>query len=116
MVMGDDRRMIAHCHIQIREIAKAAAGELYERLMGEQHYYDAWKKQNPDCTAKQLEDRFIEKNWPKCIPYARATLALLLRRPDVPDSLKLQIMDVLEKDQSLIRGRRDVRGTYPTVV
>jgi len=108
--------VIAHCHVQIREIAKTAAGELYERLMGDQRHYDAWKKQNPDCTAKQLEERFIAKNWPKCIPYARTTLKLLLGRPDVADSLKEQIIDVLEKDASLVRGRRDVRGTYPTIV
>lgn len=103
--------MTAHCHVVIREVAKAAAGQLYERLMGDNRCYEAWQKQNPECSAKELEHRFIERNWGKCIPFARASLTALLRQPDVPESTKLQIMDVLTKDNSLIRGRRDVRGT-----
>ena len=33
--------MVAHCHIQIREIAKGVAGHLYERLIGDPRYYEA---------------------------------------------------------------------------
>lgn len=105
--------MVAHCHVQIREVAKAAAGELYEKLMGDNRLFLAWQKQNPDCSPKELERRFIEKNWPKCIQFARASLAALLRQPDVPEATKLEIMDVLTKDQSLVRGRKDVRTAYP---
>jgi len=97
--------MIAHRHIQIREVAKAAAGHLYERLIGDSRYYEAWKRENPDAGPQELEHRFVERNWPKCIPYARESLAEMLRRPDVPETAKAQIMDVLAKDQSLIRGR-----------
>jgi hypothetical protein len=103
--------MTAHCHVQIREVAKAAAGELYERLMGDDRYYAAWRKQNPECGAKELERRFIERNWPQLIDYARESLVALLRQPNVPDHLKAQIMDVLEKDNSLVRGRHNVRRT-----
>ena len=100
--------MTAHCHVQVREVAKAAAGELYERLMGDDYYYQTWRKQNPECNAKELERRFVEKNWPKCIAFARATLTQLLTQPNVPESTKAQILDVLCKDNSLIRGRRHV--------
>jgi hypothetical protein len=103
--------MTAHCHIQIREVAKAAAGELYERLMGDDRYYAAWRKQNPGCNARELERRFIERNWPQLIDYARETLVALLRQPNVSDDIKAQIMDVLEKDNSLVRGRHNVRRT-----
>lgn len=41
-------RMIAHCHIHIREIAKQAAGHLYDRLMVNDRCYQVWRRQNPD--------------------------------------------------------------------
>lgn len=97
--------MVAHCHVQVREVAKAAAGELYDKLMGDNRLFEAWQKQNPDCSRQELERRFIEKNWPKCVQFARATLAALLRQPDVDEKTKLEIVDVLAKDQSLVRGR-----------
>jgi hypothetical protein len=96
--------MPAHCHKMVAEIAKEAAGQLYERLMGEDIYYKEWRRQNPDCTAKELERRFIAKNWGKCIDFARATLATMLNGP-LPDSLKDEIVDALSKDASLRRGR-----------
>lgn len=98
------------CHVRVRDVAKAAAGELYERLMGDDKCYDAWKKQNPGATAKQLEKRFIEKKWPLCVEFARASLATLLGRPDVAAEVKEEIMDVLEKDQ-MLRGK----GAMPTI-
>lgn len=89
------------CHIRIRDVAKRASGHLYENLMSNNEMFDKWKKQNPDCTPKELERRFIEKNWPKCIEFARATLALMLRQDDISDKIKEQVMDILEKDQLL---------------
>jgi len=96
--------MVAHCHIQIREIAKGAAGHLYERLIGDSRYYEAWRRQNPECDPQELEQRFVEKHWPKCVGYARESLAEMLKRPDVPEAAKAQITEVLAKDQSLVRG------------
>ena len=89
------------CHIRIAEVAKAAAGELYESMMGNNQAFELWKKQNPGATAKQLERRFIQKNWPRCIDFARTTLTLLLTKDDVAETVKEEIMDVLEKDQIL---------------
>lgn len=91
----------AICHVKVAEVAKAAAGELYESLMGNNELFRAWTKQNPGAGPKELERRFIEKNWPRCIEFARTTLTVLLTQPDVSDATKDEIMDVLEKDQSL---------------
>lgn len=93
-----------YCHKMVAAVAKEAAGQLYERLMGENKFYEEWRRQNPDATPKQLERRFIEKNWGKCLEFARATLAAMLRGP-YPDSLKEEIVDALSKDATLIRGR-----------
>jgi hypothetical protein len=53
--------MVAHCHIQIREIAKEAAGHLYERLIGDNRFYEAWRNQNPDAGPQELERRFVKE-------------------------------------------------------
>jgi len=94
------------CHAKVMEVAKAAAGELYESLMSNDAMFKAWKKQNPNCkNAKQLEKAFIDKNWGSCLEFARATLTIMLTRPDVADSMKDEIMIILEQDQAL-RNRR----------
>jgi hypothetical protein len=105
----------AHCHKVVAKVAREAAGELYERLMGEQQFYDPWREQNPGLSPKQLESRFIEKNWGKCIDFARATLACMLGRPDVPEALKEDIMEALVLDASLIRGRQNPMNVIGTV-
>lgn len=94
----------AICHVRVMEVAKAAAGELYESMMGTNGFYRSWAKQNPGCNGKMLEKRFIDKNWPMCIEFARTTLTIMLTRPDIAESMKDEIMEVLEQDQSL-RGK-----------
>lgn len=90
------------CHVKVREVAKAAAGQMYEAYMGADNAtYREWKRQNPDCTPRELERRFIEKNWGKCLEFARTTLGLMLRNPEISDTMKDEIMDILEKDQLL---------------
>jgi hypothetical protein len=93
------------CHVKVMEVAKAAAGELYESMMGNDAFFKAWKKQNPGANPKQLERRFIEKNWGSCLEFARATLTVMLTRHDVAEELKEEIMVILEQDQTL-RNRR----------
>lgn len=100
--------MTAHCHIEVREAAKQIAGMVYDRLMGNDHVYKAWRTKNPGCNARELERRFIEANWGKCLGSAREYLAAQLRNPTLPEHRKAAILDVLEKDASLIRGRRYV--------
>jgi hypothetical protein len=89
------------CHVKVAEVAKAAAGRLYEALMGDNEYYEIWKKQNPGASPKELEKRFINRNWQNCIEFARATMTLMLTRDDVDESLKEEIMIILEQDQSI---------------
>jgi len=93
------------CHAKVMEIAKAAAGELYESMMGNDSFYKLWKKQNPGASDKQLVQRFIDKNWGSCLEFARATLTEMLRRPDVAEEMKDEIMVILEQDYTL-RHRR----------
>lgn len=88
------------CHKMVAAVAKAAAGELYDTVMGDNEVFSAWKRQNPGATPKQLELRFIAKNWSKCLPFARATLATMLNGP-LEEHLKDQIVDALSKDASL---------------
>ncbi len=95
-----------HCHKMVAKVAQEAAGELYERLMGDDQFYSEWKRQNPEASAKTLERRFIAKNWGKCIPFARATLALMLRS-GIDEGLKSEIVEALCLDATLMHGRPD---------
>jgi hypothetical protein len=97
--------MPAHCHKLVAKVAQEAAGELYERLMGENLFFEEWKRQNPGLSPKALESRFISKNWGRCIGIARATLALLLRSP-LDSKAKEDIMEALVLDSTLKRGRQ----------
>lgn len=98
--------MSGHCHKLVAKIAREACAELYERLMGENVVRTEWKRQNPDCTEHQLLARFVNRNWSKCIPFARATLARLLTT-SIDDKTKDEIMEALMLDQTLTRGRAD---------
>lgn len=97
------------CHAKIAEVARAAAGELYESMMSNNVFFDEWRKQNPGCSPKELEDRFIRKNWGQCIDFARSTLTLMLTRDDIEEAMKEEIMVILEQDQLI----RDKRIAYP---
>jgi hypothetical protein len=92
-------------HKEVREVARAAAGELYENVMSNNDIFERWKKQNPGASRKELERRFIAKNWSRCIPFARATMAHLLTLSTVDSTTKERIIDVLVKDQQLRVGR-----------
>lgn len=102
-----------HVHKQVAEVARAAAGELYETLMHDDLMWATWRKQNPGLSDKMLERVFIEKNWAKCIPFARATLAAMLRGP-LDDTHKDHIMEALALDNTLSMGRAGATG-MPTV-
>ena len=95
----------AHVHKELAKVAKAAANELYEVAMGDNLLRSTWKKQNPGRTERELRTRFVAKNWGKCIPFARATLAQLLTTP-LDEEAKERIMEILVLDSTLIRGRK----------
>ena len=101
------------CHAKVMEVAKAAAGELYESMMGNDAFYGAWKRQNPNCkNGKELEKAFIEKNWGQCIEFARATLTVMLTKPEIDEAMKEEIMVILEQDYTL-RHRRVTSTPFP---
>lgn len=94
----------AHCHRLVAETAKEAANELYDTLMATNAYYEAWRMQNPGASVKALRSRFVGRNWGKCIPVARATLAHMLSKP-IDESQKELIMEALVLDNTLLYGR-----------
>jgi len=95
------------CHVKIAEVAKEAAGHLYDTMMMEDSFYKLWKQQYPDANPKELQRRFVDRNWSKCIDFAVASLTVMLTKDDVPESVKEEIMIVLEQNQS-------IRGKYVT--
>lgn len=94
----------AMCHKDIREVAMSAANELYDTVMCDNLVYETWKRQNPGATPKVLRSKFVARNWPKCIPFARATLAQMLTKP-IDEKTKFRIMEILILDNSLSVGR-----------
>lgn len=104
------QRKQAHCHRDIAEVAKEAAANLYEVVMGDDLVRSEWKRQHPGANEKVLLQAFISKNWPQCLDLARATLAQLLRGP-LDAEAKERIMEVLTLDATLMRGR----GRAPTI-
>lgn len=99
--------MSGHVHKMVAKVAREAAEGLYERLMGDNLINTEWRRQNQDCTPRELERRFVLRNWGKCIPFARATLARLLADPHLDERTKESIMEALVLDASLMRGRAD---------
>jgi len=98
------------CHAGVMKVAKEAAANLYESMMSNDGLYKAWKKQNPGANDKQLLERFVERNWGHCLDFARSTLTEMLKRPDIAEEMKDEIMVILEQDYTL-RHRRV--GTPP---
>lgn len=95
----------------MRHVAYDAAHAMYASLMGANNeLYAEWKRQNPDCGDKELERRFVARNWVKCLPFARATLAQLLTK-SIDDAQKEAIMEALVLDRSLMLGRPDNKAT-----
>lgn len=87
-------------HALVARLAREAACELYETLMGDNRLRGEWKAQHPEASEQQLLRLFVREHWGKCIPFARATLARMLASP-LPDHLKQEIHDALIKDRGL---------------
>lgn len=97
----------ALCHKMVAQVAKEAAGELYDELMHDNVLARCWRQRFPGMSPRALEKRFIAMHWGRCIPFARTTLALMLRQPIDP-AMAESIMDALVKDNSLQHGRPDL--------
>ena len=100
------RNRVGGVHKVVATVAKEAAGQLYETVMGDNVIYTEWKRQNPNMNAKQLEKRFIDKNWGKCIEFARATLSLMLNNHSLPEKVREDIYEALVLDNTLVVGRK----------
>lgn len=99
----------AHAHKLVAETARAAAHELYDTLMSSNEVRAAWRKQNEGLSERELELRFVNKNLQRCLPVARATLAMLLRQATDP-ALQSTIYEALCLDAQLVRGRGQGNG------
>jgi hypothetical protein len=94
----------AHADKAVAAVAREAAAELYEMLMGDNTLYAAWKKQWPDADDRKLRRIFVSRFAARCLPIARATMALSLRGPtDTP--LKRATYHALLRDTTLAFGR-----------
>ena len=89
-------------------IAKAAAGELYDSLMADNRMYEMWQSQCPGLNAKAMEQKFINKNWGRCIDFARATMIEMLARADIAQAVKDEIYEVLLLENTLPVGKMSV--------
>lgn len=98
---------IKHCHFAIKKVAEGMAGVLFEEMMSRNEIWAEFKRQHEGKTTKQLEGLFIAHLWPQMIDQARATLAGMLRSPAISEEQKEEIMDILVKDQTLVRGRKN---------
>lgn len=96
----------AHVHFLIAGVAQGMAHEVYAELMQRNDWYSLWKAEFPDLNSKQLEERWVSRNWGKFIEGARATLAGMLAQP-LDEVQKQDILDALIKDASLKKGRRE---------
>lgn len=94
-----------HAHKLVAQTAREMCYELYDTLMGENVWYDEWKRQNSDTSDRRiLELRFVRKNWARLLPVARAMLAQMLTGT-TDEALKATIYDALLLDNTLKRGR-----------
>ena len=103
--IGETRsRGSAHAHKIIASVAREAANELYDELMRDNGLRAAWKAKYRGYSEKRLRAVFVARNWGKCLPLARATLArLLVTSPD--EALKESVYEALCLDATLMRGR-----------
>lgn len=88
-------------HRLIAKTAQALAGELYERLMGDNLMYELWRNQNPGLGSAALERKFVRVNAEKCLEVARATLSGLLLSPGLDEKVKDEIVEALSLDRTL---------------
>lgn len=88
-------------HKQVAAVAREAAGQLFDTLMGCNEIYEAWKFRNPGLDRKALERLFVSTFSPDCVPFARATLAHMLSLPGIDETTKMSIHEALVLDAQL---------------
>ncbi len=107
------KRRVKHCHPMVASTAVEIIMASYEALMSHNEHYKIFKegcksKLGRDATTKELEQMYLEHNWGKGVPAARATLARMLdpaNSPGLDEDARISIHDALVLDKSLQMGR-----------
>jgi hypothetical protein len=102
--------MTGHTHRQVADVARELAHELYDKLMGDPELCALWRARWEGATEREREAKFVAMHWGKCVPMARATMALLLQSP-MDEALKEKVSEALILDATLMRGKAKVVGT-----
>lgn len=100
------------CHKLVASTAISMAQELYETLMLDNLWYATWKARCPGLTGEALMKKFVELNTAGLVEQARATLAGMLSRPDINQTMKDEIYEALLLDNTL----KGERANAPTLV
>lgn len=100
-----DKRNAAACHTMVRDTAVALAHECYDSFMQNNVYYESWQASNPGLRRDEYEKVWVNENWARFIPAARANLAAVLKQP-LEQGLKDTIAEALILDATLVRGRK----------
>lgn len=106
---------VKHCHFAVKKVAEGMAHVLFDEMMSRNEIWSKFKEQHEGLTTAQMEAKFVAHLWPQMIDQARATLAGMLRSPGVSEEQKEEIMDILVKDQTLVRGRKNPAQLMGTV-
>lgn len=103
------RKRIAHCHVEVRNVAREAAAAHYEELMSASNWsFSQWKLLHPTLVGEALQAAFMDEHWGKYIGFAKATMATLLTSPTVDQPTKDAIFEALSLDNTLQRGRANI--------
>jgi hypothetical protein len=102
------KRRVKHCHPLVADAAVGIIMESYEGLMHHNEHWEAFKRQFPEATAKELEQIYLEHNWGKGVEAARVVLARMLdpaAAPGIDEASRERIHEALILDRSLQMGR-----------
>lgn len=96
--------MALHADKMVAQLAAEMAGAIYEELMARNHFYDAWKRNNPKVPHDKLQAHWIKAKTKLYLPRARATLATMLAS-NIAEPLKEQIKAALIRDHAVRKIR-----------
>lgn len=99
---GEDHRLV---HFLIKDVAQALAGAYYELAASTGKHCNEFYKAYPN------QKRFIRKEWPSFIHYARQTLVQQLMDQSLSDAQKMDISDALCLDATLPYSTQETQVT-----
>ena len=93
-----------HAHEAVYAQATEICLSMYEALMSENVYWEAWREAHPGFSRRHLELAFMKKFTFRCVPHARALMASRLAGP-LDEAAKDALYEALLLDGTLQRGR-----------